>query len=426
MIWLRAGTLHTALWELEGPPSRWYYHWYAGGRCYCLYQPGGARGFGSYGLVRPPELPLSQALVAHTVQAQLGCSADVVRLFRDSLRVCRTCLSRGYHCILHQLAGCARCVVDGGDLQSVCPRCREPLGEFAPRNMDEAFRCRRCGASWLRPADHVPRLTHAQYSHVQVQLDPLIRWLRHVDPLLPAHSGPPFWPNAGEWLDETAVTAIALTARGAPPRLRRSMSPLPASLRVVPEDLTSVEWLCSYSDSGLSRRLEHLQRLRVLTEGRLLASLGGHQQCVQAMAGHVRVTHVSDGQRVFLDTQGCALGQAWWLFRLHFECALRGQGRGWYTYDDPAGASEALAARMESFFHACFLAVRVCIGTVRAPAEVRHAFAERFLMLGNVDWLVDERPNGANGTRQSRLLYVDPEQIRAYRHRRARTTGRAT
>jgi hypothetical protein len=58
-----------------------------------------------------------------------------------------------------------------------------------------------------------------------------------------------------------------------------------------------------------------------------------------------------------------------------------------------------------------------------APAEVRHAFAERFLMLGGADWLLDERPSGDFGTRRNRLLYVAPDQIRAYRHQGARVAS---
>lgn len=425
LMWLRAATLHATLKELEGPPSRWWFRWYTGGQNFCLYRPGSACSPGGYAQVPAPDVPLSQALVAHTVQAQLGCGATVVGLFNSSLRVCRSCLSRGYHCILHQFSGCARCVIDGGELLTTCPRCRGPLGEFAPRNIGEAFRCRHCGVSWLRPADQLPSLTRGQRSQLRQRLSAPMNWLRGVYRLPTIRSGLPFWPIAGTWVDEASIKAIVLTSAGAPQQFRRCMNALPVSLRAVPEDVATAEWIVRYSDSALCRRIEHLQRLREKADSRLFASLGSHRRCVQDMAGHIRVSHVSGGQRVFLDAQGCALGQAWWLFRLHFECALRVQCRGWYIYDDSVNASDALVERMVGFFHACFLAVRVCSGSVQAPEHVRHAFAEHFLVLGGSTWLLDEREYGVTGVPRTRLLYFDPAKIRAYRHRRRGLTDRA-
>ena len=91
------------------------------------------------------------------------------------LRYCTGCLSRAYHCIVHQLTWLTHCPMHPHHLlQSCCPSCGEQLSyRFSARVFDAPFRCANC----RKPLTN-SRLQPTRVSLSQQRIVLLIR-LRH-------------------------------------------------------------------------------------------------------------------------------------------------------------------------------------------------------------------------------------------------------
>lgn len=66
--------------------------------------------------------------------------AELCESLSRELRVCRRCISAGYHSVVHQLPWLERCVIHGEVLSSACPGCGRPYHD----QVDGATQCPEC------------------------------------------------------------------------------------------------------------------------------------------------------------------------------------------------------------------------------------------------------------------------------------------
>ena len=98
------------------------------------------------------------------------------------LRLCRTCITAGYHSVAHQLEGLQRCLLHDEQLLNVCLSCLYPLG---PYGVTEArgFQCRHCGTSWLK-SDHLPVPPETFRAAEVAAIGPIYDWIIRTEPYL--------------------------------------------------------------------------------------------------------------------------------------------------------------------------------------------------------------------------------------------------
>lgn len=89
--------------------------------------------------------------VMAALQARLGAESPTARwcravepMLEPTPRICLRCIGRGYHSVIHQLAGLARCPLDGTVLSSRCPACGATFGD-PKRVATPGFACAHCG-----------------------------------------------------------------------------------------------------------------------------------------------------------------------------------------------------------------------------------------------------------------------------------------
>lgn len=74
------------------------------------------------------------------------------KVFATHLRFCATCLELGYHCMLYQHWGVARCPMHGIALQECCPDCHKPMVPTIYGVLSKPFCCPRCDHLLLKTA----------------------------------------------------------------------------------------------------------------------------------------------------------------------------------------------------------------------------------------------------------------------------------
>ena len=101
-------------------------------------------------------------------------------LMSDSLRICPTCVSEGYHSVVHQLAGLERCPIHRRKIVEHCPACRRSLGVYAVGGTC-GFGCSSCGKSLLKEND-LPPCSQKLLAHELRYIAPLVKWISRTLP----------------------------------------------------------------------------------------------------------------------------------------------------------------------------------------------------------------------------------------------------
>ena len=112
------------------------------------------------GLVNTVRLNEALGLPKKTLRVALIEEAEQ-RRYCEVLRYCRFCMSRSYHCLLHQMASATRCPAHRYPLQSACVQCgHETPFCLTVQLLEAPYRCAHCrprygGKGW-RPGSVRP------------------------------------------------------------------------------------------------------------------------------------------------------------------------------------------------------------------------------------------------------------------------------
>lgn len=110
--------------------------------------------------------------------ARCGFSRPLPIPLHTELRLCPQCIRVGYHSVVHQLRGLARCPFHGEPLTSVCPMCSCRLPEYTVGDLYPAFSCPRCHATWLADAEKLPRVPQGWKVHEAKTIGTVAGWVR--------------------------------------------------------------------------------------------------------------------------------------------------------------------------------------------------------------------------------------------------------
>lgn len=73
------------------------------------------------------------------------------RRYCEVFRYCRSCMTRGYHCLLHQMESAIRCPAHRCPMESACPRCGyETPYRVNVQLLEAPYRCAHCHVRYVR------------------------------------------------------------------------------------------------------------------------------------------------------------------------------------------------------------------------------------------------------------------------------------
>lgn len=102
------------------------------------------------GLVNTVRLNEALGLPKKTLRVALIEEAEQ-RRYCEVLRYCRFCMTRGYHCLLHQMASVTRCPAHRCPMESACLRCgHETPFSLNMQLLEAPYRCAQCRALYGR------------------------------------------------------------------------------------------------------------------------------------------------------------------------------------------------------------------------------------------------------------------------------------
>ena len=100
----------------------------------------------------------------------------------NTLRLCPLCIEKGYHSVVHQLQGLARCPIDGMPLIDTCPKCGASLPRFTVGNIRTAFSCEHCKSTWLADAGALFRSVPWWRTRERETVGAVVKWVRELWP----------------------------------------------------------------------------------------------------------------------------------------------------------------------------------------------------------------------------------------------------
>jgi len=145
------------------------------------------------------------ALLGNEAEQQFLSIAGL--LLNDQLSLCIPCIRSGYHSVVHQLAGLARCPIHDTPLHDHCLQCHRPLGPYV-LGSHNGFRCVNCDAPFLRN-DDLPLPTARGAAIKRNAIGPLVAWIERTLPQVQHPLGKGV--VLGRWSDGT-MEAVDLSA----------------------------------------------------------------------------------------------------------------------------------------------------------------------------------------------------------------------
>lgn len=330
--------------------------------------------------------------------AQRGGSAlcgDLAPVLVDArVRYCRYCLESGFHALVHQLRGLARCPRHGIPLADHCMHCRAPMPPFALGIGSLGYACAHCQRSWLRHHPHPIAASEADRRDGTLGL--IRRWANELTQLpYDWSSWSPAVMEAAQFPDASRPTHTTSMAQAAlwllhdivPFPETPWLTPRPSGLyATVEEDCYSV--ITAPAQPGTLTRRQLARRVDAFIRRQWL---GAHRACVAYAASFLPVS-VPLGSVDVLPAL-CPLAQAYGLWRLRMGRTLIPAATLDAADRHPVNArhTNRLCGVWLSMFHYAVSCVRHSLGQRKALSRhirLAHA-ADPYLRLTNEPWESD-------------------------------------
>ncbi|WP_369929359.1 hypothetical protein [Xanthomonas sp. NCPPB 2632] len=228
-----------------------------------------------------------------TLAARFGRGSDVARWCQRmqfgltwQVRYCPVCLAGGFHSIIHQIPGLARCPIDGALLRNDCPKCERAIGaydliDFAP------FECPHCSHPFRDPGAPFFRTDDDGADGRTGRLELVGRWAADAMERLAPDAA---WLEL-EWVDIAwEGTRRVVPMREAIMGLCHTVIPFPLASDLGPPTLVHVSYSADLelTDPLTVFPLENVRETIQVVRGDIRARLGSHATCYDAGAALMR------------------------------------------------------------------------------------------------------------------------------------------
>jgi len=264
---------------------------------------------------------VSRALYLRTGSLLLGRLAPY--FMSNRLRVCPLCIRRGYHSIVHQIAGLVGCPMHGVPLISTCPTCDHSFGDFGLRSYVAPFQCAQCHAHLLE-GDELYYFPEAWRQAEERTIGALVTHLRSLEHIHLDWTGAncvPLFRVAGKEQVLTITNAEAylwaLHQISPLPVFGPLLCPEPAGLIITPRpDAVALAGRKRKHDSISRIELrKHIDRVVVSVRTEVERLARGHSDCIYAADHLLSVHRMYCNSWLRHDPLLCPIGQGHYLWR---------------------------------------------------------------------------------------------------------------
>lgn len=366
-----------------------------------------------------------RALYSRTGASLLGRLAS--HCLSNRLRVCPLCIRRGYHSIVHQIAGLIGCPLHEVPLTSTCPACGLSLGDFGLRRHIFPFSCARCGAPLLE-GDELFYFPETWREAESLTIGKLVAHLRSFTQIWldwPSARYMPFFRLAGKGpvcpVTNAEANLWALHQISPLPVPRALLCPEPAGLvitpRSVPVALAEREY--KYDRGQKAELLQCVDLMVTAAQEKVACITRGHQGCIRAADYLLSMRRICRDAWLCHDPQLCPIAQGHylWLARVYRHvCEMREcSDTSWierYRIDTLPRLPTAL---MSSFF-ACVTGIVLMLDSVERKDRAMRDNSDAWTYAEDYAWLpdwTDTMPEYASTCVTYDVKLYDPELVAA-------------
>jgi len=339
-----------------------------------------------------------RALYAHTGASLLGQLAP--HLMSNRLRVCPLCIRKGYHSIVHQIAGLVGCPLHKVPLTSTCPACGFSLGDFGLRRYVSPFSCVRCGVPLLE-GDELFYFSEAWREAEEHTIGTLVTYLRSLAKIRidwPSEHHMPFFRMVGEGpicpLTNVEANLWALHQISPLPVERTLLCAEPAGLAVIPRSapVALAEREHRYDREQKAELLKCIDQAVTAAQEKVACISRRHHGCIRAADYLLSMHRICRDAWLCHDPQLCpiAQGRYLWLARVHRHVTEMRECRdtSWIERYRADTLPRLPMALMSSFF-ACVTGIVLMLDSIERKDRAMRDYLDGWRYAEDHAWLPD-------------------------------------